>query len=146
MSDLWAIQELKHRYVRGVDSRDWEGIAATLAPEMRAEYRVDLVTEGAEALVAELRQRLTADRITIHHLVHPSISVDGDRAVGTWTMTDRTMCLDINLMVEGISTSHDQYRRDPERGWLIESIRYERVYEATMALPAGYALRVAPPS
>ncbi|RHW24626.1 nuclear transport factor 2 family protein [Nocardioides immobilis] len=133
-ADRWAIQDLKHRYVRSVDLRDWEALAATLAPEMAAQYRPDLVTEGADALVAELRGRLTEHRITIHQLAHPSIEIDGHRATGTWTMTDRTICTDIGVVVEGMSVSHDRYRRDPERGWLITSIGYQRAYEATMAL------------
>lgn len=143
-ADRWAIQDLKHRYTRAVDTRDWTELAATLAPEMTARYRPDLVTEGADTLVAELQGRLTEHRITVHHLVHPSIEVDGDAATATWTMTDRTVCTDIGLVVEGMSISHDTYRRDPERGWLVTSITYQRAYEATMPLPDGFAVRTTP--
>lgn len=133
-ADRWAIMELKHRYVRSVDLRDWDGIAATLAPEMTASYRPDLVTDGAEALVEELRTRLGPHRITVHQLGHPSIEIDGDRATATWTMSDRTICTDIGYVVEGASVSHDSYRRDPERGWLVTSIRYDRFCETTVSL------------
>lgn len=143
-ADRWAIQDLKHRYTRAVDTRDWPALAATLAPEMTARYRPDLITEGADALVAELRERLGEHRITIHHLVHPSISVEGDLATATWTMTDRTVCTDIGLLVEGMSLSHDTYRRDPERGWLVTAITYQRAYEATMPLPEGFTVRTTP--
>ncbi len=140
----WAIQDLKHRYTRAVDLRDWDALAATLAPEMTAQYRPDLVTEGADALVAELQRRLTEQRITVHHLAHPSIEVDGDVAAATWTMSDRTICTDVGLAVEGMSVSHDRYRRDAERGWLITSIAYLRAYEATAPLPDGFAVRATP--
>lgn len=133
-ADRWAIMELKHRYVRSVDLRDWDGLAATLAPEMTASYRPDLVTDGAEALVEELRTRLGPHRITVHQLGHPSIEIDGDRATATWTMSDRTICTDIGYVVQGASVSHDSYRRDPERGWLVASIRYDRFCETTVSL------------
>lgn len=143
-ADRWAIQDLKHRYTRAVDLRDWDALAATLAPEMTARYRPDLATEGADALVAELKGRLNEHRITVHHLAHPSIDVDGDTASATWTMSDRTICTDVGLAVEGLSVSHDRYRRDPDRGWLITSIAYQRAYEATMPLPADFAVRATP--
>lgn len=143
-ADRWAIQDLKHRYARCVDTRDWQGLAATLAPEMAAHYRVDLVTEGAEALVAELQQRLTEHRITAHQLLHPSIEIDGDRATGTWTMADRTICTDIGYLVEGQSLSRDEYRRDPERGWLITRIDYQRVYETRQQMLPGYTVVASP--
>jgi hypothetical protein len=133
-ADRWVIMELKHRYVRCVDLRDWEGLAATLAPEMTARYRPDLITEGADALVEELRTRLTAERITVHQLGHPSIEIDGDTATATWTMGDRTICTDIRYVVEGASVSHDRYRRDPERGWLVTAISYDRFCETTVSL------------
>jgi hypothetical protein len=133
-ADRWAIQDLKHRYTRAVDLRDWEAMRATLAPEMVAQYRPDLVTEGADALVVELQQRLTEHRITAHQLLHPSIDVDGDTARATWTMADRTICTDIGYLVEGQSLSLDEYRRDPQRGWLVTRIGYQRVYETRMRL------------
>lgn len=145
-ADRWALMELKHRYVRGVDLRDWDGVAATLAPEMTASYRPDLITEGAEALVEELRTRLGPHRITVHQLGHPSIAIDGDRATATWTMSDRTICTDIGYLVEGASVSHDSYRRDPERGWLVTAIRYDRFCETTVSLEdlPSFEVRVTP--
>lgn len=143
-ADRWAIQDLKHRYTRAVDTRDWTALAAALAPEMTARYRPDLVTEGAAALVAELQGRLGEHRITVHQLAHPSIDVDGDVATATWTMADRTVCTDVGLVVEGLSISHDRYRRDPDRGWLITAIAYQRAYEATMPLPEGFTVRTTP--
>jgi hypothetical protein len=145
-ADRWALMELKHRYVRSVDLRDWDGVAATLAPEMTASYRPDLVTEGAEALVEELRTRLGPHRITVHQLGHPSIEIDGDRATATWTMSDRTICTDVGYVVQGASVSHDSYRRDPERGWLVTEIRYDRFCETTVSLAdlPSFELRATP--
>lgn len=145
-ADRWAIQELKHRYARCVDTRDWSGLAATLAPEMVAQYRPDLVTEGADALVDELRRRLTEHRITAHQLLHPSIEVHGDTATGVWTMADRTICTDVGYLVEGASLSHDSYRCDPERGWLVTRIAYQRVHETRMRLAdlPGFELVTSP--
>ena len=145
-ADRWAIMELKHRYVRCVDLRDWDGLAATLAPEMTARYRVDLSTEGADALVTELRARLTEDRITVHQLGHPSIGIDGDEATATWTMVDRTICTDLRCVVEGASVSYDHYRRDPKRGWLITAISYDRFCETTVSLDdlPSFAVRATP--
>ncbi|TYL55874.1 nuclear transport factor 2 family protein [Nocardioides sp. BGMRC 2183] len=144
VTDRWEIEHLKYRYASCVDTRDWDGLAATLAPEMVARYRADLATEGADALVAELRSRLTEHRITLHQLQHPVIEVEGDRARATWTMVDRTLCTDLGLVVEGASLSTDTYRRDPERGWLITRIDYRRLYESRAPLPEGFTLVTSP--
>ncbi len=141
-ADRWALMELRHRYMRSVDLRDWDAVAATLAPEMVARYRPDLVTEGADALVAELRARLTDERITVHQLGNPSIVVDGDHATGTWTVSDRTVCTDVGYVVEGASLSTDRYRRDPARGWLISEISYRRFCETSVSLADLPSFRV----
>jgi hypothetical protein len=141
-ADRWAVMEVRHRYMRGVDLRDWDAVAATLAPEMVARYRHDLVTEGADALVTELRTRLTDERITVHQLGNPSIELDGDHATGTWTVSDRTVCTDVGYVVEGASLSTDRYRRDPERGWLIVEISYRRFCETSVSLADLPSFRV----
>lgn len=141
-ADRWAIMDTRHRYMRSVDLRDWDAVAATLAPEMVARYRPDLATEGADALVAELRSRLTDERITVHQLGNPSIEVDGDAATGTWTVSDRTVCTDVGYVVEGASLSTDRYRRDPERGWLITEIAYRRFCETSVSLADLPSFRV----
>lgn len=141
-ADRWAIMEVRHRYMRSVDLHDWDAVAATLAPEMVARYRPDLVTEGADALVAELSSRLTDERITVHQVGNPSIEVVGDEASGTWTVSDRTVCTDVGYVVEGASLSTDRYRRDPERGWLITEISYRRFCETSVSLADLPSFRV----
>ncbi|WP_408899448.1 nuclear transport factor 2 family protein [Nocardioides sp. R1-1] len=141
-ADRWAILELRHRYMRSVDLKDWAAVGETLAPEMVARYRPDLATEGADALLAELRTRLTDDRITVHQVGNPSIEIDGDRAAGTWTVSDRTVCTDVGCVVEGASLSTDRYRRDPRRGWLITEISYRRLCETSVSLADLPSFRV----
>jgi ketosteroid isomerase-like protein len=129
-----AIEELKYRYMRAVDTRDWELLASTLEPDVTAEYGARLSFTGAAKLVGTLSRIMTDDIITVHRLHQPEIELDGDTATGVWAMTDRVIRKKDRVMMDGASIYHDRYRRGADGAWRIARTAYERLYESELSL------------
>jgi ketosteroid isomerase-like protein len=129
-----AIEELKYRYMRAVDTKDWELLASTLEPDVTAEYGDRLSFAGAAELVGTLSRIMTDDTITVHRLHQPEIQLDGDTATGIWALTDRVIRKKDRVMIEGASIYRDGYRRGAGGAWRIARTAYERLYESEVSL------------
>src|SRR5687767_2276159 len=79
--DLVALEEikrLKHRYLRSVDTKDWDGLADVLTADATADYGTPtygrpLKLEGRDAIVGFMRKQLGPGLITTHHATQPEI-------------------------------------------------------------------------
>lgn len=130
---LRELEQLKYRYMRAVDTRDWELLAATLHPEVTAVYGTRLRFDNRDDLVATLRRMLGSSTITVHRLHQPEIEVTGDSARGSWLQTDRVIRKRDGVLLEGAAFYADEYRRvDGE--WLISQTGYKRIYESEVSL------------
>ncbi|NDK90096.1 nuclear transport factor 2 family protein [Gordonia desulfuricans] len=137
-ADRTAIERLKYRYLRGLDTKHWDDFAATLADDVTAAYgsTVDgtpLAFDNRADLVAYMRQTLGPSVITEHRVTHPVIVVDGDTATGEWYLQDRVIVSEMDFMLIGAAFYRDTYRRTAD-GWRIAATAYDRTYEATMNL------------
>ncbi|MGD9804620.1 MAG: nuclear transport factor 2 family protein [Hyphomicrobiaceae bacterium] len=84
-----AIRDLKARYCRFVDTKQWERLATLFTPETRL-FGFGSVSDGGtpEEFVAGISKRL-ARVISIHHVTSPEIAITGsDTARGIWPMMD----------------------------------------------------------
>lgn len=130
--DIEAIKQLKARYFRLLDTKDWDAFA-------------DLFTEDCQHLLptdderppvpnaqylADI-QRTLADAVTVHHGHMPEITLTGrDEAEGTWSMFD-----DVEIPrpgqppmhLQGYGHYHETYRRCPDGQWRISSKRNIRL-------------------
>lgn len=126
-----AIEELKYRYFRGLDLKDWDLFASTLAEDATAAYSGGALTlSGRDAIVKYMRDNLgTENRITSHKVHHPEITVNDDgTASGVWGLEDIVLDLDAGIRIEGVAYYDDRYvLRDG--AWLIHATGYRRVYE-----------------
>ncbi|MDN3359045.1 nuclear transport factor 2 family protein [Actinomadura sp. DC4] len=129
-----AIEELKYRYMRAVDTKDWDLLASTLEPGVTAEYGHRLTFEGAQKLVRTLSRIMTDDIITVHRLSQPEIAIDGDEATGVWALTDRVIRKRDRVLLDGASIYRDRYRRGADGAWRIARTTYERLYESEVSL------------
>lgn len=128
-----AIEQLKYRYMRAVDTKDWALLASTLEPDVTAVYGDRLSFTNAADLVRVLSRLMDENMITVHHLHQPEIEVDGDTATGTWALMDRVIRTKDRVMIEGGSIYHDRYRRGAG-GWRIARTTYVRLYESEVSL------------
>ena len=90
MDDLEAIQQLKARYFRTMDTKDWAGMREVFADDvvMDTTSSGGRVITDADAFIAFLREILTGV-VTVHHGHMPEIELTSPTtARGIWAMFD----------------------------------------------------------
>ena len=123
------LEELKYRYVRALDTKDWELFASCFTADATAVYGARLDFTGPEQIVAFMRENLGPTMITVHQVHHPELTVDGDDAIGTWSLMDRVIMTEYRFLLDGASIYSDRYRRGSDGEWRIAHTSYERIYE-----------------
>ena len=129
LATLRELEELKYRYTRALDSKDWDLFRSCFADDATATYGERLAFDDPDAIVAYMRENLGPSMITLHQVHHPELLVDGDAATGTWSLMDRVIMTEFRLLLDGASTYHDRYVRGSDGTWRIAHTGYERIYE-----------------
>ncbi|MFC8316461.1 nuclear transport factor 2 family protein [Gordonia sp. NPDC057258] len=143
--DLRAIESLKYRYLRSLDTKDWTAFESTLTEDVTGNYGESLAFSNRNELVGYMRKNVGPAVITEHRVAHPEIEIDGDTARGRWYLQDRVIVAEFSFMLIGAAFYDDTYRRTAD-GWRISSTGYDRTYEATVGLAdvPSFALKVGP--
>ena len=124
--DVEEIQQLKARYFRCMDTKDWDGFGTVLTAD--AVMDADgYVGEGRDEIVAFLR-RVLDGVVTTHHGHTPEITITGpDTATGVWAMFDYlTFPGDPPPGFRGYGHYHEEYVREPG-GWRIRRVKLTRL-------------------
>ena len=140
--DLAAIEEirqLKYRYFRTLDLKQWDEFGDCLAEDVVARYGTQAMDkplhfDNRADVVEFMAGNLGTDIISIHVASHPEIQVDGDTATGSWGFEDTVIVPAFEVQIRGGGYYQDEYRRDADGRWRIASTRYERIYEAMTSL------------
>ena len=140
--DLVAIEEirqLKYRYFRTLDLKEWEEFGDCLADDISARYGTQAMSQplhfdSRADVVSYMAENLGTSVISIHIGSHPEIAVDGDVATGSWAFEDTVIVPDFKIQIRGGGYYQDEYRKDSDGKWRIASTKYERIYEAMMSL------------
>jgi uncharacterized protein (TIGR02246 family) len=87
--DIEQIKQLKARYFRLVDTKQWDGWGKVFASDAVLEIpEGDLVHRGRAEIVANVSTVMEHLR-TVHHGLMPEIEITGpDTARGVWAMSD----------------------------------------------------------
>ena len=129
-NDLEAIRQLKARYFRMMDTKDWDGLAAVFTPDVHIDMRAegggitDTVTEYLPFLIGQI-----GEVITVHHGHMPEITFTGaDTADGIWAMEDRLWWPEGSpiVSVHGWGHCRGGYRRTAA-GWRICAVTLTRL-------------------
>lgn len=139
--DLAAIKRLKYRYLRALDTKDWDDFAATLTDDVTGRYGKSLDVTGRDELVGFMRTSVGPNVITEHRVAHPEIDIDGDLARGRWYLSDRVIIPDMGFMLVGAAFYEDTYRRTAD-GWRICATGYDRTYEVHIPLDSIAGVKV----
>ena len=139
LSALEDLRQLKYRYFRTLDLKDWEPFAETLTVDAVGNYGTKVYGEplsldGRSAIVEFMREKLPGGVITMHVAHHPELEVSGDRAEGSWGFEDTVIVPEFRILIRGAGYYHDHYRRDSDGKWRIAETGYERVYESMQSL------------
>jgi hypothetical protein len=140
--DLAALEEikrLKHRYLRCVDTKNWEELADTFAADATADYGTyaygrPLSFTGRDAIIGFLRDKLVSSIITTHFAGQPEIDIDGDEASGIWAFQDTVIATEHSVVIVGAAFYEDRYVRGADGRWRIRHTGYQRTYEAMLSL------------
>ena len=137
------IKQLKYRYLRTLDLKQWDEFEQCFVPEASGDYGEGLAFADRDALVAYMRENLGPSLVTMHQCHHPEITVDGETATGRWYLEDKVISEEYRFVLEGAAFYEDRYVRTPD-GWRIAHTGYRRTYEATYNLDdlPGYRLRL----
>ena len=130
MDDIEAIKRLKAAYFRTIDTKDWEGLRALMAPEVTVDVSADGagVFEGVDAFLEMLVPTLR-DVVTVHHGHMPEIGLTSPTtASGIWAMEDvLRFPPEVGLgELHGWGHYHETYEKADGR-WRFRSIRLTRL-------------------
>ncbi len=128
MDHMEAIRQLKARYFRTMDTKDWEGMRRVLADDVVIDT-TDAgggVVRGADGFLQFLREAI-GDAVTVHHGHMPEIEVRSEAsATGTWALHDLIVWPDGRRM-EGFGHYYETYARVGEE-WRIASSVLTRLH------------------
>lgn len=136
MAEKEAIKELKARYFRHLDTKNWQEWREVFTDDVKV--RVDLTASkrgeqglaaptpaGADAFVALMKERL-AGYVTVHHGHTPEIALTGpDTATGVWAMADVVQPSRSDRVMRGYGHYHEEYRK-VDGAWRIASLYLKR--------------------
>jgi hypothetical protein len=131
---LEELRQLKYRYLRSLDLKQWDEFADTLTEDVHTDYGANLTFEGRDAVVEFMRASLGPAVITVHQVHHPEITIDGDCAIGRWYLEDKVIITEHQMLLTGAAFYDDTYRRSPDGVWRISRTGYIRSYEAVQSL------------
>jgi hypothetical protein len=133
LTDLHAIEQLKSRYFRFLDTKAWdlwrqlftddlEFYMEESVPPRQTSTRVS----GGDEFVSRVSRAL-ATAVTVHHGHMPDIEFTGaDQATGVWSMYDWVDDADKGYAVQGWGYYHERYQRDGGI-WRISELRLTRL-------------------
>jgi len=138
MDDIEAIKQLKARYCRTMDLKDWPAYRRVFTDDVTMDTTESGggVITGADEFLAFLTETL-AGVVTVHHCHMPEIEVTSPgEASGVWAMEDVLRFGD-GTEVHGYGHYHETYRNDGT-GWRIASSRLTRLrMDITPAAPTA---------
>ena len=131
LHDIEAIKRVKYAYLRALDLKQWDDLAACLSEDATAAYSDGKYSfTGRDAIMRFLRDALgSTTKITVHRVQQPEIDLTSPTtATGTWALDDVVIDTATNITLRGAAFYHDEYVKTAA-GWKIRHTGYQRVYE-----------------
>ena len=127
MEEIEAIKQLKARYFRSMDTKDWEAMRAVFTDDVTMDTTDSggNVIQGGDDFMAFLRETLDPV-ITVHHGHSPEIRLTSpSTAEGVWAMEDMLRWPD-GSELHGFGHYHETYEKQGGE-WRIKSSRLTRL-------------------
>jgi len=128
VDDVDAIRNLKARYFRTMDTKDWDGMRQVFTDDVVVDTTASggNVIAGADEFVDFLKATLD-EVVTVHHGHMPEIELTSPTtATGVWALNDILVWPD-GMRMDGYGHYHEVYERGDE-GWLIKSTTLTRLH------------------
>jgi ketosteroid isomerase-like protein len=140
--DRMAIEDTIYRYASSIDRRDLDGVRATLADDLWAQYgNAEPLTGGDEVLA--FIDEATKDCAWQHHLLSVyHVDVDGDTARALVYHTSYQLYRGASDTVHQIvARYHDELRRGSD-GWKISRLVFEVLWAERRSDPTGFLAEI----
>ncbi|MFJ9380922.1 nuclear transport factor 2 family protein [Streptomyces sp. NPDC101455] len=127
MDDIEAIKQLKARYFRTLDTKDWDGLRQVFADDvvMDSTGSGGSAVTGGDTFTAYISARL-ADILTVHHGHTPEITITSPTtATGIWALEDLVRYPD-GRQLNGSGHYHDTYEKT-DGAWRIKVSKLTRL-------------------
>ncbi|MGW1029113.1 nuclear transport factor 2 family protein [Streptomyces sp. NPDC002577] len=136
MDDIEAIKQLKARYFRTLDTKDWDGMRQVFTDDLVMDTTESggIVTTGGDTFIAYVSD-LLGDVSTVHQGHTPEISLTSpSKATGIWALEDRLWYPD-GREVRGFGHYHETYEK-AEGVWRIKTSKLTRLRMDTSKKPS----------
>jgi len=131
LEDVEAIKQLKYRYWRHLDLKQWDDLARCFAPDATVCYSSGKYEfTGVQAIMGFLSEALGTARgsVTIHQGHHPEIELLSDTtARGTWALYNYMFNLKENRGIRIGAYYEDTYVKR-SGAWLFQHIGYRYIF------------------
>ena len=127
MDDIESIKQLKARYFRVMDTKDWDAMRALFADDvvMDTTESGGSVLRGGDACIAFLKETI-GDVVTVHHGHTPEIEpTSATTATGIWAMEDMLRWPN-GSELHGYGHYHETYEKVAGT-WRIKTLRLTRL-------------------
>ena len=132
LKDVQAIKELKSRYFCAMDTKDWEAMEATMAPDIETSYSDGkLVFHGPKEITNYLAETMPKTEITLHQGHNPQI----------WFESDTVAYAKWYLQYDLLFDKGDTYEKIDGQ-WLIQDTGYLRIFEESSQRDATHRVRI----
>ena len=132
LAAIEEIKQLKARYFRCMDTKDWAGFEAVFAPDSEMDMRGEAGESGLQrgpANIAAFVRGAVDEVVTVHHGHMPEIELTSDtEATGVWAMEDRLRWPEGGPLrtMHGWGHYHETYVK-LAGGWRIKTLRLSRL-------------------
>ena len=147
LKDVQAIKELKSKYFRALDTKNWDELETTMTPNISTAYsNGKLVFHGPKEITNYFKESMPDTEITLHQGHNPVIWFESDTvAYGKWYLQDNLIFAEGNpycgTQIQGSAIYTDKYVKvDGE--WLIEDTGYLRVYGESFQRDNTHRIRI----
>ena len=133
LQDIEAIKQVKYKYLRCLDTKNWEEMADCFVVDATCAYEGGKYTfQGRDEIIGFLRDALGPSTMsTMHQVHHPEIEMTSEGAArGTWYLEDFVIDTKSNTMLSGTAFYHDEYVK-VGGDWRLKTTGYERIFQET---------------
>ena len=143
LRDIEEIGQLKARYLRLADTKDWVGLRECFSEDIMCDFRgattdpssgkhllpgSDVVLNGRKQCMATIIEAMS-HILSVHQVFMPEIEITGENeATGIWAMADRLYIPtdESEIILQGFGHYHETYQRIDGR-WKIKTLRLVRL-------------------
>jgi hypothetical protein len=133
--EIECIKQLKARYFRFMDLRDWDNLSQTMSLDIVFEHPTIGLHRSRSSVLAALKFRLERLKFTSHHGTMSEIQIHSrTEASGIWSLHSSVIPKDgankdSNSLIIGHGRYFDQYRNEDGQ-WRISALRLDHLYKS----------------